>query len=300
MTHILWVEDQFHWVDKLTPTLESADFGDTKTQPETGTGSGPESKPGYKPGSKPGPKDSPSKNTVTVFKFAEAACQHIKTAKHAPDIAILDANMNGNNQAGFTVSRALIKKWPGLPIIYLSEHSGTDIEQQALDKVETQDFIAKHQDNIEAILCWRIKAAMRTAAIKRGDTDTNKQDVIESGGMSIDLGTWEVYWHAKRLMNPKNPKRPLAPIPRKILKALVDASPRPISTTQMEHLLESDNFTYASYRQHITTLRHAIELAGGQSNQPSFLNACKQGHGIVTFGDDGAYCWKPIKEGANK
>jgi hypothetical protein len=26
-----------------------------------------------------------------------------------------------------------------------------------------------------------------------------------------------------------------------------------------------------------------------------FVDICKRGEGIVTFGDEGAYCWKPVR-----
>jgi CheY-like chemotaxis protein len=83
MVKILWVEDQTHWITKFKSVLEQADLS---INGEIGTD-----------------------NDVQVFKFAEAACMHIAQSKQAPDIAILDANMNGNDQAGFSVSRALHK-----------------------------------------------------------------------------------------------------------------------------------------------------------------------------------------------
>src|SRR5690625_7052333 len=121
MAKIFWVEDQSHWIDKFKPVLEATTFDDQPTE-------------------------------VRVFKFAEAANQHIRLAAEddRPDIALLDANMNGNETAGFSVSRALQRKWPGLPIIYLSEHSGTGIEQEAFETTDAKDFIAKHQRNIES------------------------------------------------------------------------------------------------------------------------------------------------------
>ncbi len=262
MAKLFWVEDQSHWIDKFKPILETADFGD-------GAGS----------------------NEVQTFKFAEAACQHIHLTSEPPDIAILDANMRGNDHAGFAVSRTLRKKWPELPVIYLSEHSGTGIEQQAFEQSIAQDFIAKHQSNVEAVLCWRIKAVLRQQAVSSDVARQASGDLLKSGALSIDLITWNVYWHGERLMNPANQQRSLAPTPRKILRTLVEASPRPVTTLQMAEHLESDNFTYANYRQHIKTLRHSFEQACEVGKQPSFIEQCKAGKGIVTFGDEGAYCW---------
>lgn len=258
MAHILWVEDQSHWINKLISVIESADLDGLE---------------------KP--------NTLDVFRFAEAACQHIKLAKTPPDIALLDAHMNGNEEAGFNVSRALIKKWPELPIIYLSEHSGTDIEQHAFERSETQDFIAKHQSNIESVLCWRIKAALRQSKLRNPTPE--QSDIIRSGHLTIDSQSWNFYWKGQRLMNPKNNDRPLAPTPRKILRTLVERSPRPVTTMQMCEQLESDYFSYDTYRQHIRTLRQSIDKSGDST----FTQDCKEGIGIVTFGDEGAYCWIP-------
>ncbi|OZG72957.1 histidine kinase [Hahella sp. CCB-MM4] len=265
MATLLWVEDQSHWIDKFKPILEKADFG-----------------------------DGSSDNDVQVFKFAEAACQHIHLAKQAPDIAILDANMRGNDHAGFAVSRALHKKWPELPVIYLSEHSGTGIEEQAFEQSIAQDFIAKHQSNIEAVLCWRIKAVLRQRTVKADNSREASGEILRKGPLSIDLVTWNVYWHGQKLMNPANPQRPLAPTPRKILRALVESSPRPVTTLQMAEHLDSDNFTYANYRQHIKTLRHSFEQASISAGQTGFIDQCKAGKGIATFGDEGAYCWIPL------
>ena len=259
MAHIFWVEDQYHWIDKFKPVLEFADFGDNA---ET--------------------------NQIIVHKFVESASQAINKAKSEPDVVILDANMNGNDDAGLTVSRLVAKKWPKVPVIYLSEHSGTRIEEKAFEHTQAQDFIAKHQQNVEKILCWRIKALLRQKTLQG---QSNSEDIINSGDLSIDLATWNVYWCGERLMNPTNSQRPLAPTPRKILRFLVESSPRPLTTLQMAERLKVDKFNYASYRQHIKTLRHSFEQASQQKQTGCFLDYCKSGKGIVTFGDESAYCW---------
>ena len=264
MAKILWVEDQSHWIDRFKPVLEATRFDDHPTR-------------------------------VQVFRFAEAACQHIRAAADAarPDVALLDANMNGNAAAGFSVSRMLARKWPGLPVVYLSEYSGTDIEQEAFEATGARDFITKHQRNIESVLCWRIKAALRQQAVAGAEGEA-AGDVLQSGELVLDTGTWEVYWRGVKLMNPANARRPLAPTPRKILRFLVESSPRPLTTLQVAERLDADpeRFSYANYRQHIRTLRLAFD--GAMGGQGQFIELCKQGRGIVTFGDEGAYCWKPI------
>lgn len=265
MAKIFWVEDQSHWIDKFKPVLEATAFDDQPTE-------------------------------VRVFKFAEAANQHIRLAvEHdRPDIALLDANMNGNETAGFSVSRALQRKWPGLPIIYLSEHSGTGIEQEAFETTDAKDFIAKHQRNIESVLCWRIQAVLRQHQVNLPGAQQQVGGVLRSGDLTLDTTTWEVYWQTRKLMNPANAKRPLAPMPRKILRYLVEASPRPLSALQMADKLDADpeRFSAANYRQHIRTLRLAFDRAMGGEGR--FMALCKAGKGIVTFGAEGAYCWKPI------
>lgn len=267
MTQILWVEDQTHWIERFKPVLEATGFDDHPTRVET-------------------------------FKFAEAACQHIRQCpdSDAPDLALLDAHMGGNSMAGLSVSRALLKRWPELPVLYLSEHSGTDIEQEAFEQSGTLDFIAKHQRNVEAVLCWRIRAALRQRRHQPGETRA-QQDVIRSGSLSIDTRTWEVYWRGNRLMNPANARRPLAPTPRKILRYLVEAAPSPLSTLQIADKLDADpeRFSYANYRQHIRTLRRAFDQAEGEG--AAFSERCRQGEGIVTFGDEESYCWRPDADG---
>ncbi|MCP4335417.1 MAG: response regulator transcription factor [Gammaproteobacteria bacterium] len=260
MARIFWVEDQSHWVKKFTAVLEAEDFDGNP-------------------------------NSIAVYHFAEAARQKIALSdkNSAPDVALLDARMNGNDQAGFSVSNALRKKWPRLPIIYLSEHAGTDIERAALEQFSATDFIAKHQHNVEQVLCWRIRAALRLASI---DSDLSATiNVINSGELTIDLNTWNVYWKGQRLMNPSNARRPLAPTPRKLLRELVESSPRPLSAGQIAERLDSDpeKFSYASYRQHIKTLRRAFDAV-----DDGFSGQCSRGKGIVTFGDEGAYCWVPV------
>lgn len=271
MATILWVEDQSHWVDKFKPVLESTAFDDQPTR-------------------------------VQVFKFAEAACQHITLAdaKAPPDLALLDANMNGNDAAGFSVSRALQRKWPGLPMIFLSEHSGTGIEQQAFETSGAQDFIAKHQRNIESVLCWRIKAILRQHSLSQPG-QPQAGEGLQSGALTLDTVTWEAYWQGQKLMNPANSKRPLAPTPRKILRYLVEVSPRPLNTWQIAEKLDADpeRFSYANYRQHIRTLRRSFDQAMSMEkelNEGAFAALCKAGEGIVTFGDEGAYCWRPVSE----
>ena len=263
MAAIFWVEDQTHWIDKFSPVFQGTDFDGVLQEGEA--------------------------NTLMVYRFPEAAKQRIAEMgdSEKPDIAVLDARMNGNDQAGFAVSKALQKKWPQLPIIYLSEHSGTDIEAGAFERENTQDFIAKHQRNVEAVLCWRIKAILRQQLLGEAGSSDN----LVKGELTIDLISWEVYWQGTKLMNPSNPKRPLPPMPRKILRHLVEASPRPVTTLQMAEALDADfeKFSYANYRQHIKTLRQAFDLAEGKKGH--FLEKCKQGKGIATFGDQGAYCW---------
>lgn len=262
MATIFWVEDQSHWIKKFSPVLENEDFDGTP-------------------------------NSLTVCNFAEAARQKIAlTDKDAPpDVVLLDARMNGNDQAGFSVSNALRKKWPQVPIIYLSEHSGTEIEREALEQFAATDFIAKHQHNVEQVLCWRIKAVMRQKSI--GSDLSATINVVNSGELTIDLNTWNVYWKGQRLMNPSNAKRPLAPMPRKLLRELVDASPRPLTAIQIAERLDLDleKFSYASYRQHIKTLRRAFDAV--EDGEGQFSKMCINGVGIVTFGDEGAYLWEP-------
>lgn len=259
MATIFWVEDQSHWIDRFKPILEQTDFDGQPTK-------------------------------VLSYKFANAARQQITLTadENKPDIAILDAHMSGNSGAGFLVSRALRAKWPDLPIIFLSEHSGTQTEQTALEELYAKDFIAKHQHNIEEVLCWRIKAILR----QQQNSECVRKDLINSGDLKIDLTTWEVYWKENKLMNPSNQKRPLPPTPRKILRFLVERSPRPIATEQMADYLEADleKFSYANYRQHIKTLRYSLDQAEGGTG--SFIEACKNGKGIVTAGDLGAYSWR--------
>ena len=267
MAKILWVEDQSHWVNKFRDILQQAELDD---QP----------------------------NELLLFKFSEAARQHITKANadsEQPDIALLDARMNGFDGAGFSVLQALRKKWPQIPIIFLSEHNGTEIERDAFTEYGVTDFISKHQVNIEEVLCWRIKAALRQKAMQTqpgGSQTHSSDDLTVSGDLKIDLNTWEIYWRGQKLMNPDNPKRPLAPTPRRMLKVLVDHSPRPVTTSQMaEDLgLDPDSYQAATYRQHIKTLRRAFETVDA-----NFAEACKNDQGITTFGEAGAYCWKPVK-----
>ena len=263
MATIFWVEDQSHWIKKFSRVLECGDFDD---QP----------------------------NRLEIHRFAQAARQKIALtdSDNAPDVALLDARMNGNDAAGFSVSRALTNKWPGIPIIYLSEYSGTDIEREAIEQYSASDFIAKHQHNVEEVLCWRIRSVLRQASINHSQKSAHK-DTISSAELTIDLNTWNVYWKGIRLMNPGNAKRPLAPTPRKLLRELVECSPRALTANQIAERIdaERDKFSYASYRQHIKTLRHSIDAAEG--GQGHFLDLCKRGFGIATFGDEGAYCWNP-------
>jgi hypothetical protein len=62
----------------------------------------------------------------------------------------------------------------------------------------------------------------------------------------------------------------------------------------MAESLNMDSLSYASYRQHIKTLRHSFEQAAKAKNKASFLELCRQELGIVTFGDEHAYCWKDV------
>lgn len=262
MASIFWLEDQFHWIDKFETLLKSTDFG-----------------------------DGADSNELETHKFVETAIQSIRKQSTPPDIALLDANMNGNDEAGLSIARRITEKWPQVPILYLSEHSGTPIEQAAFEESSARDFIAKHQRNIEEVLCWRIKAILREQNMQ-SDPVSSSNDRITSGDLTIDLTTWNVYWHGVRLMNPNNCDRPLAPTPRKILKHLVESSPAAVSTEKMADLLDSEKFSYANYRQHIKTLRHSFEQASEKNQLKSFIECCKLGKGIVTFGDEGAYLWK--------
>ncbi|NVJ49277.1 MAG: response regulator transcription factor [Gammaproteobacteria bacterium] len=264
MATIFWVEDQAHWVEKLLPTLTRTNFDESNESAVT--------------------------NSVLVYKFVAAAQQAIAQLSEAPDLALLDANMNGNDEAGFSIAQKLREKWPSLPILYLSEHSGTGIEQRAIEQAVAQDFIAKHQHNVAQVLCWRIKAALRQQQV--ANTAQQPVDTLVCGELTIDLLQWHVYWHGVRLMNPNNPQRPLAPTPRKILKVLVERAPRPVTVTQMAEALALDELSYASYRQHIKTLRHSFEQASCAAKQESFLTLCQREEGLVTVGDLHAYRWQ--------
>ncbi len=159
-------------------------------------------------------------------------------------------------------------------------------------ELDAQDFIAKHQRNIEAVLVWRIKAQLNKRHHQRLNKLSARGSALLSGNLELNTDTWEVFWKGAKLMNPHNPKRPLAPTPRKILRFLVERSPRPLSTEQIADLLGADleRFSYANYRQHIKTLRSAFAAAENQSGD--FNELCQQGKGIVTFGDAHAYFWK--------
>jgi len=73
MAKIFWVEDQYHWIDKFQDTLTHADLDGER-------------------------------NTLQIYKFSEAARQQIAlmAVEDRPDIALLDARMNGNDRAGFS------------------------------------------------------------------------------------------------------------------------------------------------------------------------------------------------------
>ncbi len=271
MKTIFWVEDQYHWVNKFEQVLIDANFDVTESEDSVET----------------------SANKLILHKFIESASQAINHSTEQPDIVILDADMNGDQDAGLTLSALIAKKWPKVPVIFLSEHSGTGIEEKVFEHSSSQDFIAKHQQNVERVLCWRIKALLRQQQLSNQSKSNQSESTLNSGDLLIDLATWNCYWLGQRLMNPANSQRPLAPTPRKILRFLVESSPRPLTTIQMEQKLESDRFNYASYRQHIKTLRHSFEQAQQAVNQESFIQRCKSGTGIVTFGDQGAYCWIP-------
>lgn len=268
MIKIFWVEDQTHWIDKFRPLFERSNFA---------------------PGAD-GELAPAEHNRLEVFRFSEPALARIAQTddQDAPHIAILDASLNGNDDGGYSVSKALLKKWPALPVVFLSEHSGTGIEQKAFEEGVTQDFIAKNQRNIEGVLLWRMRALLRHVLSDEG----NKKSQMDSGDLSIDLVSWEVTWRGQRLMNPANAARPLAPTPRKILRHLVEVSPRPVTTLQMADWLEADpeKFSYANYRQHIKTIRKSLAQAHG--DEEAFMNICRAGEGVATFGDEGAYCWK--------
>lgn len=295
MLKIFWVEDQFHWIDKFKTLLETTDLDELSDSHGFAS-------------AKDKNANNVISNAVSVYKFVESASQAIISNKEIPDIVILDANMNGDNDAGLSVSKLINRTWPLVPIIFLSEHSGTSTEEKVFEQSHTTDFIAKHQQNIEKVLCWRIKALIRKSKISSVSTTqakntnvdsaminslpTEKENCIRSSNLVIDLLSWTVYWHDEKLMNPKNSQRPLAPTPRKILRFLVQASPRPLSTGQMEDKLGLHRFNYATYRQHIKTLRHSFENACIKQGKPSFIAQNQIGHGIVTFGDEGAYCWK--------
>lgn len=267
MARIIWVEDQLHWIDKFQDILKNADLDGNP-------------------------------NKLEIYKYSEAARQQIALMdrNEGPDIALLDAKMNGNDQAGFAVSEALLNKWPGLPIIFFSEYSGTEIEKDALTEYSVTDFIAKHQKNVEEVLCWRMRAALRQRAISEGSMPGQKGNILSNGDLKMDLDTWEVYWKGVKLMNPDNPKRPLAPTPRKILRCLVERSPRPVSTWQLADYLEvePEKYSYATYRQHIKTLRRSFESADGGHGE--FIKLCQQGSGIISCGEKGSYCWKKISQ----
>ena len=81
------------------------------------------------------------------------------------------------------------------------------------------------------------------------------------------------------------------------MRELVEASPRPLTAGQVAERLEADpeRFSYASYRQHIKTLRRAFDAV--EDGENGFSDMCSQGFGIVTFGDEGAYLWKPPETG---
>jgi two-component system, OmpR family, response regulator len=269
MKTIFWVEDQYHWVNKFEQILINANFDLAE----------------------PSGVYEQNTNKLVLHKFVESASQAINHSKQPPDIVILDADMNGDQDAGLTLSALIAKKWPQVPVIFLSEHSGTGIEEKVFEHSSSQDFIAKHQQNVEKVLCWRIKALLRQKDLKNQACSNPSDDTLNSGNLVIDLATWNCYWMGQRLMNPTNSQRPLAPTPRKILRFLVENSPRPVTTIQMEQKLESDRFNYANYRQHIRTLRQSFEKAQQAAEQGSFIQQCKQGTGIITFGEQGAYCW---------
>ena len=86
MAKLFWVEDQSHWIDRFSTVLENADLDGAP-------------------------------NHLEIFKFPEAAKQRIAlmSDEHKPDLALLDAHMNGSDQAGFSVSGPYTKNGPTYP-----------------------------------------------------------------------------------------------------------------------------------------------------------------------------------------
>ena len=54
----------------------------------------------------------------------------------------------------------------------------------------------------------------RVMAVQTSGAARAASRLLELGELTIDLNTWNVYWKGRRLMNPSNARRPLAPTRR--------------------------------------------------------------------------------------
>ncbi len=186
---------------------------------------------------------------VTTSYDGRSALQAARSTR--PDLIILDLMLP--EISGWDICKEL-RKNSGIPIIMLTARDDTAEKIIGLE-LGADDYITKPFDPKEVVS--RVRAVLR-----RGDINSNSNNTIAVGNITIDI--------QKRLVTIGENRIDLTPIEFDILKALAENPGRVYSRMQLLDIIQGD--AYEGYERtidsHIKNLRKKIDI---DSNQPGSI-----------------------------
>ena len=201
----------------------------------------------------------------------------------APDLALLDRVQEDYTDAGMDICRLIVKTWPRVPIVFLSDHGELDerttgIEAGAINYVPKSELErANHREYLRALVARTIKS---------GEPPPPDHGRYQTGSLVVNRDDYVVTWRDERVSLPGTDFEMLDELARtenrtrlRTYKQLHDAAKR--TANNQVHLEQN-------VRKRIQIIRRAFSRV-----DPDFADAWNEGrHGILTVSGRG-YCWKP-------
>lgn len=139
-------------------------------------------------------RDALQQQGFSVSLYGDRAEAASAFARRLPDLAIIDVGLGDEIEGGFELCRELRSHSPELPIVFLTARD-SELDIISGLRLGADDYLTK--DISQAHMLARIVALFRRVRALR--SPENRDDVLEQGGLTLNLERMNVHWQAQRI-----------------------------------------------------------------------------------------------------